>query len=123
MKRFLKLAVKAAAVTLGALMVFAIIFAYGASIVFKHKDAQFKQQFIVEITHKKKVDEYYCTSYVHDPFHNCIILVDYKGNKVLHLYKNQHTLISIKENFDFAPEELIKELKKEVKEKIPKKIV
>ena len=137
MKGFLKLAAKAAAVTLGALMVFAILFAYGASIVFKHKDPVFKQELIVEIKHKKKVNEYYCTKYVHDAHHNCIILIDHKGNKVLHLYKNENTLVEIKLNFEYDPDVLREDLKKEMEklkeerkeleqeleEKLPKKMV
>ena len=137
MKGFLKLAAKAAAVTLGALMVFAIMFAYGASIVHKHKDAHFKQEFIVEVKHKKKAVEYYCTKYIHDALHNCIILFDHKGNKVLHLYKNQNTLVEIKLNFEYDQDVLREDLKKEVEklkehrkkleqdleEKLPKKMV
>ena len=127
MKKFLTLAAKAAAVTLGALMVFAILFAYGATIVFKHKDPHFKQEFIVEVTQKRKTVEYYCTIYAHDPLHNCIILIDYKGDKVLHLYKNQNTIIEVKKNLDYEPEILIKELEntqqKPSEKKIPKKSV
>ena len=123
MKEFLRIALKTVGIVCGILMVGLIIFGIGLNAYLKRNDPYYKQPHVVEITNKRHVDLYYCTSYVHDPVHKCIILLDHKGEKVLHLYKNENTIIEIKTNIDYRPEILLEDIGESEEIKLPKKVV
>lgn len=117
MNKFWKVLGKTTAITVGILLGFMLIFTWGGVSYMKHKHPIFKQAYIIEVTYKRDKEVYYGSTYFYNDKSNSMVIINYKGNAVVHIYMNENVFVKIEPNPDFEPEVVIKEIDKTLSQK------